>query len=225
MVEVTGLGNVRVKLRYATTHNFMKENMYCGVGEGGAFELDEAYLAPECFEKLKTAAMSMRTRLPQYDLVIYDALRPNSVQKKMKDWARSEKAPEKIRLHHQNYVGEPFDFSKKDTPQITSMHLKGLAVDLTLDLKPKSDFKPPGGLHPDGGINMGTEYDYFYECAGRKASEIADCKMTPGQLANRKTLSDVMIKGGLVPNDDEWWHFDCGDKASPEIQKIIPVIQ
>ena len=83
LMEKQGLVNVQqldseilVELKYATEDNFVGENMY------GA--LTTAYLLPHFAEKVVRAQKLLRERKPGYSLLIYDAARPISVQRRMR---------------------------------------------------------------------------------------------------------------------------------------------
>ena len=117
---------VLVELKYATTDNFMKKNVYgC---------LTRAYLQKETIVKLKKAQENLEKAHPGYHLLIYDAARPLSKQWEL--WnTLTEYPPEKRRT----YVADPKEHS---------IHNYGSAIDLTvaddkgkpLDMGTKYDF-------------------------------------------------------------------------------------
>ena len=102
--------NVLVELKYATTDNFMKKDVYgC---------LNRAYLQKETIAKLKKAQRFLEKDHPGYHLLIYDAARPLSKQWEL--WnTLTEYAPEKRRT----YVADPKEHS---------IHNYGSAIDLTV---------------------------------------------------------------------------------------------
>jgi D-alanyl-D-alanine dipeptidase len=101
---------VLVELKYATTDNFMKKNVYgC---------LTRAYLQKETMVKLKKAQENLEKAHPGYHLLIYDAARPLSKQWEL--WnTLTEYTPEKRRT----YVADPKEHS---------IHNYGSAIDLTV---------------------------------------------------------------------------------------------
>ncbi len=117
---------VLVELKYATTDNFMKKNVYgC---------LTHAYLQKETVVMLKKAQENLEKAHPGYHLLIYDAARPLSKQWEL--WnTLTEYTPEKRRT----YVADPKEHS---------IHNYGSAIDLTvadekgkpLDMGTKYDF-------------------------------------------------------------------------------------
>lgn len=101
---------VLVELKYATTDNFMKKDVYgC---------LTHAYLQKETMAMLKKAQENLEKAHPGYHLLIYDAARPLSKQWEL--WnTLTEYSPEKRRT----YVADPKEHS---------IHNYGSAIDLTV---------------------------------------------------------------------------------------------
>jgi len=166
-----------VDLKYATTDNFFGENVY------GDFKT--AYLQPEPAQALKKAHDLLKKDHPTYRLLVYDAVRPRSVQYVL--WEKLDSIPPKIRT---NYVADPVK---------GSIHNYGCAVDLTLyDLESKQP------------LDMGTAFDYFgYLAYPRKEAEmLANGSLTPQQVANRVLLRNVMEAAGYESITSEWWHFN-----------------
>jgi D-alanyl-D-alanine dipeptidase len=109
--EVTSqVPGVLVELKYATSDNFMKKDVYgC---------LTHAYLQKETMAKLKQAQESLEKVHPGYHLLIYDAARPLSKQWEL--WnTLTEYPPEK----RSTYVADPKEHS---------IHNYGSAIDLTV---------------------------------------------------------------------------------------------
>ncbi|WP_269006887.1 M15 family metallopeptidase [Aquirufa antheringensis] len=109
--EVTShVPGVLVELKYATTDNFMKKDVYgC---------LTHAYLQKETVAMLKKAQENLEKAHPGYHLLIYDAARPLSKQWEL--WnTLTEYSPEKRRT----YVADPKEHS---------IHNYGSAIDLTV---------------------------------------------------------------------------------------------
>ncbi len=96
-----------VELKYASTDNFMKRNVYGS--------LRRCYLQPEAARKLAAAARALKAIRPDLRLLALDCARPLAVQKLM--WKLVVGTPA------QPYVANP---------KTGSMHNLGCAVDLTL---------------------------------------------------------------------------------------------
>lgn len=100
---------IRVELKYSTTDNFFRQDVYG--------DLTHAYLQPEVAERLKKAQEILQSEYPNLTLQVYDGVRPLSVQQIL--WDNLDK-PDSIKPL---YVADP----KKG-----SLHNFGVAVDLTI---------------------------------------------------------------------------------------------
>ncbi|NQY07014.1 MAG: M15 family metallopeptidase [Flavobacteriaceae bacterium] len=76
-------------------------------------------------------------------------------------------------------------------PAKGSIHNKGGAVDITL----------VDSLGAE--LDMGTPFDHFGKEAHRDYTELSE-----EVIANRKLLTDIMIKHGFWTIRTEWWHFN-----------------
>lgn len=99
--------SLRVELKYSTTDNFLKEDVYG--------DLERAYLLPTAARKLQKAQALLRRQHADYTLLVYDAARPSAVQRRM--WALVKGTDQ------ENYVADP---------DKGSVHNFGAAVDLTI---------------------------------------------------------------------------------------------
>ena len=185
LVDVQTLDKeIGVELKYATEDNFVGENMYGS--------LTTAYLLPHFAQKVVQAQRLLRERKAGHSLLIYDAARPISVQRRMR------KAVEGTPL--QIYVADG---------QRGGRHNYGVAVDLTI---------VDSEGHP---LDMGAGFDHFgreawvgedndVELARYKA--YVDGLVSEGLISreaaeNRKLLLEIMDAVGLRPYVKEWWHF------------------
>ena len=185
LVDVQSLdAEIRVELKYATEDNFVGENMYG--------TLTTAYLLPHFARKVVEAQRILRERHPDYSLLVYDAARPISVQRRMRRAAE----------------GTPLQIYVADG-QKGGRHNYGVAVDLTII---------DGAGRP---LDMGAGFDHFgeeawvgndndvtlaaykaYVAALRKRGKSSD-----KAAANRTLLLEIMDAVGLRPYVKEWWHF------------------
>jgi D-alanyl-D-alanine dipeptidase len=185
LVDIQSLDKeIRVELKYATEDNFVGENMYGS--------LTTAYLLPHFARKVVEAQRILRERHPEYSLLVYDAARPISVQRRMR------RAVEGTPL--QIYVADG---------QKGGRHNYGVAVDLTI---------VDGAGRP---LDMGAGFDHFGDeawvgndndvtLAAYKAYVEALCKrgkISAEAAANRTLLLEIMDAVGLRPYVKEWWHF------------------
>lgn len=160
-----------VDLKYATTDNFVGENMYGS--------LCRAYLRPEIAEALKRVQTALKKRNPAYSLIIYDAARPQSVQKLMYDRVKDTK--------YSRYVAKPYKGGH---------HNFGVAVDISI----ACDGVP---------LDMGTGFDSFSVVShiDNEDELLRTGKITKEALANRRLLRKLMKAEGFTTYRREWWHF------------------
>lgn len=163
-----------VKLVYATPDNFMGEILYK--------DLREAYLLPEAAAMLARAHQNLKNVNSGYRLVVYDAARPMSVQRKMRELA--------VRQGKQYYVANPANGG--------GLHNYGAAVDVSV-------IDADGNLLP-----MGTDYDHLgFEANIDKEQELARSgHITEQELQNRLLLRRAMSEAGFRTVASEWWHFN-----------------
>lgn len=175
LVNVNELdSSIRFDLKYATTDNFTKTILYDS--------LLNIYLHPVAAKKLIKAQKRLKTINPKLSLLVYDAVRPLSVQKKMYQVVQNTKFAA--------YVANP---------SRTGLHNYGMAVDLTICDK---NGKP---------LDMGTPFDYFGSAAGinKEAELIERGALTPQQVKNRQFLREIMTYAGFLTIRGEWWHFNA----------------
>lgn len=168
--------DIKVDLMYSRKDNFMGTDVY------GA--LEDAYLNPGFAEKLGKAQALLKQELgSKYSLIIYDAARPLSVQRKMWDVVRD--------TPNRKYVASPARGGGR--------HNYGLAVDLSI--VDTSTGTP---------LDMGSSVDHFGVTShiGDEAALVKRGLITPEAKSNRAYLHGLMKRVGLRPIRKEWWHFE-----------------
>ena len=184
MVEVTSLApHIRVQLKYATRDNFIGANMYG--------TLHKAYLHPNLARALARAQKTLEREKPGYAFLIYDAARPQSVQRRM--YQAVAGTPKKI------YVAAPERGGRNNF---------GVAVDLTIV---DAAGKP---------LDMGSPFDHFGEEAhlGDEGARVKQGIFAPEVPANRALMQRLLGAEGLRPYDKEWWHYQ-ERMSMPEVRK------
>jgi len=181
--------SIVVDLKYSGDDNFLFTDVYG--------DLNNAYLQKDVADKLRMAQRLLKARFPYYSLIVYDAVRPRSIQEKMWD---SIDVPQAERS---KYVSNPRN---------GSLHNYGAAVDLS--------------IMDDNGIalDMGTPYDYFGELAYPREEQrlVAEGKLTYKQLYNRQILREIMQQAGFSGITTEWWHFNsCSRDVAAAKYKIV----
>lgn len=181
--------NIVVKLMYTQADNFTGEVLYD--------ELTEAYLHPDAAYALLEAQKALKQLHPSYSLIIYDAARPMSVQKKMWEMV---KGTSKFR-----YVSNP--------NRGGGLHNYGLAVDISIQ---DSLGRP---------LPMGTKVDHLgIEAHITQENELVRMgKITEAERQNRILLRKVMKQAGFRALPSEWWHFNkCSRDEAKRKYKLIP---
>ncbi|HEX4924633.1 MAG TPA: M15 family metallopeptidase [Bdellovibrionales bacterium] len=173
-VELTHFNGFKIDLRYASTNNFTGENVYG--------EFNRAYLHKFAAEKLRRAAALIFEKRPGTQILILDALRPRSAQRKL--FSKVEGTP------YEKYVANP---------NRGSLHNFGFAVDLTL----------ADGEGRE--LDMGSGFDDFRPISepSRENEFFEQGLLTREHLDNRRLLRDAMVAAGFIAIPHEWWHFNA----------------
>lgn len=174
LVNVQDLSpDILVELKYATADNFTGDTVYTN--------LKDAYLVADVAERLSRVQKKLSETFPGYKLLIYDAARPLSAQKRLFDIVRG--------TANSKYVA---------SPSHTGLHNYGVAIDLTI----ADSLNRP--------IDMGTGFDHFgIEAHTTDEAQLIEAgKLTKEQLDNRLLLRKLMHEEGFRVLPHEWWHFN-----------------
>lgn len=109
-VEIKNSAQVVVDLKYATTDNFMHQDVYGG--------FSRCFLSRLAAERFHQACARLAQEHPQLQFHIWDTLRPRSVQS----------------LFYEHLRGTPFQ-NYVAAPEPGSLHNFGMALDLTLQTR------------------------------------------------------------------------------------------
>lgn len=168
--------------------NYFRENYYDG--------LRKAYLRKEVAIQLSKAQKKLKTKHPDYSLLILDAARPRSVSRLMYEKVKGNR--------FEKYVANP---------DKGSMHNYGIAVDITIvDGKGK---ELDMGFSPFRKSTLEIYWLYVKKTLG--------FNLTDKQKKNRKLLTDTMASAGFIPLSFEWWHFNGLPKT--EARKRFKIIE
>ena len=181
--------SIRVALHYSTTHNFLKRIIYQ--------RLEDCYLPCDIAIKLNNAHYFLHQQFPNYNIIVFDAVRPLSAQKQM--WDELD-MPQKEKI---NYLAHPND---------TSLHNFGAAVDV--------------GIISNEHVllDMGTEFDSFVELSKPKKENqfYKEGKLSKSALTNRLLLRKIMLEAGFMTITSEWWHFNsCTKREATKAYRLI----
>jgi D-alanyl-D-alanine dipeptidase len=185
-VELNDGPDFKIDLRYGSTNNFVGVNMY------GPF--NKAFLHRIAGEKLFRALKQLQGTRPGHKFLIFDALRPRSIQRIL--WSHVEGTP------GEKYIARP---------EPGSLHNFGFAVDLTVLDERGSE------------LDMGAGYDDFRDIAQPQleAQFVANGELTEMHITNRMILREAMESAGFTQLPHEWWHFDALPKAQVKDQFTI----
>jgi len=173
-VDLSVFSDIKINLKYASSDNFMGEDIY------GDFK--KAFLYKDAAVKFEQAISFLKQEQPTWSFVVFDALRPRSVQWKM--WAKVKNTPQ------EKYIANP---------EQGSPHNFGMALDLGL-------------LDENGeAVDMGAGFDDFREISEPRFEEIflKEGTLSIGQIKNRLILRRCMIRGGFLQLPHEWWHYNA----------------
>jgi D-alanyl-D-alanine dipeptidase len=176
LVDVSRMDtSIHVLLKYATTDNLFNEAVYTGI--------KGIWLHPDAASKLIKAQKFLKEKYPGYSLIVYDAARPMSVQKKMWNLVRGTRKT--------NYVSNPAKGG--------GLHNYGMAVDATI----VNRYGKP--------LPMGSPFDHFGEEAHINNEEalLQSGKISREEYNNRRLLRQIMRQAGFRTILYEWWHFNA----------------
>jgi zinc D-Ala-D-Ala dipeptidase len=166
-----------VDLKYSTTDNFFGQDVYG--------DLKRCYVQPVVADMLKKAHDKLKEEHPDLTFLVYDGVRPISVQQIL--WDNLDK-PDSVKPL---YVADP---------KVGGLHNYGVALDLTL-----------ANAETGEALDMGTHYDYFGYPAypDREAQMLREGILSKEHISNREILRKVMKHGGFTGIGSEWWHFNA----------------
>jgi D-alanyl-D-alanine dipeptidase len=173
-VDLSSFSNVKIDLKYASLDNFMGEDLY------GNYK--KAFLHKDAAVKFERAIGLLQQEKRRWSFIIFDALRPRSVQWRM--WAKVKNTPQ------EKYIANP---------ELGSPHNFGMALDLSL-------------LDENGkAVNMGAGFDEFSEVSEPRFEErfLKEGKLSAGNLESRLVLRRCMTNGGFLQLPHEWWHYNA----------------
>jgi len=196
MLIKEGLVNVQdsipeifVNLKYSSTDNFIGLDVYGN--------LNNAYLQPDVCTKLKKAFNFLQKQDSSLSFLIYDAVRPRSVQQLMWDTLNMP-IQKKVK-----FVSNPIN---------GSLHNYGAAVDITICDSTGSPLDMGAGFDDKRLIAWPVHEQRFLESG----------ELNQKQVNNRILLRKAMRAGGFFNIQSEWWHFNSCYRAEAQAKyKII----
>lgn len=182
--------SIQIDLKYASDDNFMHQQLY--------HSINKVYLQKEVANRLVKCQQFLSSIKPNYHLLVYDGVRPISVQQRM--WDALDSIPVSRRGR---FVSNPKNHS---------VHNYGAAVDLTI----VDETNQP--------LDMGAEYDDIRKIAYPSMENfyLKQGELSIEQLENRQLLRKVMRHQGFTNIPSEWWHFNAYSRNEVK-QKFHPI--
>ncbi len=186
--EVKESSEVCIHMKYASDDNFMHSNIYEG--------FRRCFLAPLAFKMFNQACEALCRQHPQLQFLIWDGLRPRSIQAQF----------------YMHLEGTAFQ-SYVAAPHPGSLHNFGMAMDLTLQTKTGAE------------LDMGTGFDDFRDLAQPRLENefLQTGELTVEQHKNRLLLRTILESQGFKVLDHEWWHFNALPKD--QVHHKFPVLE
>lgn len=161
-------------LKYGSTDNLIHVNVYDG--------FQKFLLHKDAAKKFYKAVVLLKKRAPELSFLVFDALRPHSAQILFWDYVKGTPL-------------EPYFVS----PELSSVHSFGFAIDLTL-------------VDQSGtALDMGTKFDELSDLSwpAKEDDNFSAGLLSEKQISNREFLRKIMIDAGFTGIPHEWWHFDA----------------
>lgn len=191
LVDIQSLDStILVDVKYASEDNFLGINLYGN--------LSRIYLQPDVAARLVKAQKKLKSIDSTKTLLVYDGVRPRSVQWKM--WNSLDTLPPRKRGM---FVSNPRN---------GSLHNFGAAIDLTIA---DENGNP---------LDMGAPYDHIGKIAYPSMEKIYldSGLLTTEHIQNRQLLRNSMRAGGFWVIQSEWWHFNSCKRDSAWVKyKIV----
>lgn len=187
-VELKDSRDFRIDLRYGSTNNFVGHDMYG--------EFNRAFLHKIAADKLFAALTTLKKDHPEYSFIIFDALRPRSIQRIL--WKHV------VGTNGERYIANP---------DLGSLHNFGFAIDLSV-------------LDEMGNeLDMGAGFDDFRDIAQPQLEQkfLAAGDLTQKHITNRGILRHAMEGAGFRQLPHEWWHFDALPKD--EVRQRFQIVE
>ncbi len=184
------------EIRYYSTYNFIGDRI-------DGYEEPCAILTAEAARALR--GVSNDANVMGCRLKIFDAYRPAAAVRRFVLWG----------IEDLDLRMKPFFYPDLPKQELfvrgyiasKSSHSRGSTVDLTLlDMATGKE------------LDMGSPFDLFSEISHPDSRAVTD-----EQYRNRMLLQGMMVRGGFVPIDCEWWHFTLKDEPYPDTYFDFPV--
>ena len=179
----------------------------------------EEYIVPVAYNFAKKIYNAQQDALKEgYSLKIYDAYRPTSVAKTVKNSLSSlykSNSTVKTNINYSYYNGTRYTWGQNwFIAQKLSDHSLSAAIDVTLTQKGSTkDLQMPSNMH-----ELSTKA-IKYRYAINSQTTVRNDLYAPTMTEYAKKLDKIMLNNGMNNLASEWWHFQ--DKTSYNLLKKI----
>jgi len=202
--------SIQISLRYYSNENFLGRRVK-------AYNKPVLMMTRQAAQALKRVQAELKK--DGYELVIYDAYRPQDAVDNFMVWSldindqvkKEQYYPrvDKAKVFELGYVAE------------RSGHSRGSTVDLTIikkgekvhDVVERKRVLLDGFIISyldDGTVDMGSSFDLFDVASHHENNVIPE-----EYKKMRAYLKEKMVKHGFNPYSEEWWHFTLKDEPYP----------
>ncbi|MDP3559713.1 MAG: M15 family metallopeptidase [Legionellaceae bacterium] len=203
--------SIIIDLRYASKENFLGRIV-------PGYQHAQAY----CTLATAQALQKVQAHLKQqgYQLVVYDAYRPQHTVDAFIAWAQDPKDDLAKALYYPT-ISKPSIF-QDEYLMAKSGHSRGSTVDVSIlplhqkinTIRVESRALSDGETIPylnDNSVDMGSSFDLFHPVSHHGTHLI-----TPQQSAMRTLLRNVMEEYHFETVPTEWWHYTLKDEPYPD---------
>ena len=157
-----------------------------------------------------------------FNVVIYDAYRPQKAVNHIIEWSSNETADQSMKAYFYPYINHSDIFNLAYFAR-KSGHTRGSTIDMTIiakeavklkEIKPIQRTLADGRIITyldDGTVDMGSSFDLL-DLASSGNSEL----VPPDARLNRSKFIEIMDKAGFNNNKREWWHFSLRNEPYPD---------
>ncbi|WP_416670187.1 M15 family metallopeptidase [Egbenema bharatensis] len=182
------------------------------------------YLREGVLARLIQAQRSLQSQYPGWQIQIFDAYRPITVQQYMVDYTFTQTVSQKgckvedlSAIDRQTILEQVYQFWAVPSPNLATPppHSTGAAIDITLV---DATGNPVNMGSPIDELSVRSYPDYFAQPSAPELAETlpGDQDLSEGDRQmihqNRQQLKQVMLAAGFCQHPKEWWHFSFGDQ-------------
>lgn len=195
---------IQTSIRYNSNHNFIGRKI-------NGYTSNKVIITKEAAVALKK--INEEFKKDGFELVIYDAYRPQKAVDDFVKWSKTPEADAK-KLYYPSMEKE--DIFRRGFVSYKSGHSRGSTVDITIIEKGKKvcnikeEMRGSYIYLNDCTVDMGMHWDFFGQ-----ESHFQTNLISSEYNAKRRYLSNKMLEYGFKVAQGEWWHFTLEGEPFP----------